>query len=159
ILQYAREQAVQAGNGSLSGTDLAHIGEDMKSQFQALLALANSQDGNGDYIFGGYRSQTPPYDGNLAGVTYLGDQGERTVQVSASRYMPVSLPGSAVFDRTLALDASAVQLAANDDNTGVEAPRVDAVDATLARPGTRYQITHAQADPAAPGTYTVSRLG
>ena len=159
ILQYARERAVEAGNGALSGTELSFLAEDMKSQFNALLALANSQDGNGDYIFGGYRAQTQPYTGDLAGVTYQGDQGERTVQVSASRYMPVSLPGSAVFDRTLTLDSTVTSVVGNGHNTGSETPSVTAVDPTAVRPGTRYQIRYSQPDPAIPGTYTVSRLG
>ena len=159
ILQYAREQAVAAGTGALSQTELSYLAEDMKSQFNALLALANSQDGNGDYIFGGYRAQTQPYSGDLAGVTYQGDQGERTVQVSASRYMPVSLPGSAVFDRTLTLDAAAMPVVGNGHNTGSETPRITAVDPTAVRQGTRYQISYSQPDPATPGTYTVSRVG
>lgn len=163
ILHYSRERAVQAGNGALSAEDLRYISSDMKSQFDALLALANSKDGSGDYIFSGYRSQTQAYTGNLSGVTYNGDQGERTIQVSASRYMPISMPGSDVFDRTLALNADSVVLGTGPDNTGVvntgaRGMAVASVDASTAEQAVRYQITYRQPDPAVPGSYEIQKL-
>lgn len=159
ILHYTRESAVRAGNGIMTQTDLDYIASDMKSQFEALVALANTKDGMGDYLFAGYRAQTQPYTGNLAGISYEGDQGERTIQVSASRYMPVSLPGSEVFDRTLAIDEKSVLLYGNADNGGSETLAVSAVDPLAARQATRYQISYSQPDPAVPGTYSIERLG
>ena len=106
ILQYVRERAVQAGNGALSETDRGYIAKDLRAQFDALKAIANSRDGQGNYIFAGYQADQPPFVGNLQAegtaptlpvVPYGGDQGERTIQVSASRHMPISLPGEAVF--------------------------------------------------------------
>ena len=175
ILHYVRERAVQAGNGAMAPEDLRYMATDMKAQFEAMLALANSQDGTGDYIFGGYRSQQEPYDGGLSGVSYNGDQGERTIQVSASRYMPISLPGSSVFDRTLVLDKESVGVFASSANKGEvsAAPSnpltVSALDSSNVREATRYQIEFLQrADSADPATadptsanrqYVVQRLG
>lgn len=175
ILHYVRERAVQAGNGTLAAEDLRSMASDMKAQFEAMLALANSQDGTGDYIFGGYRAQQQPYDGGLSGVSYNGDQGERTIQVSASRYMPTSLPGSDVFDRTLVLGKESVGVFAAPANKGeVSAASgspltVSAVDARGVREATRYQIEFLQrTDAADPATadptsdnrqYAVQRLG
>lgn len=105
ILQYARERAVQAGSGTLNAEDRGYIAADMRSQFDALMALANTRDANNEYMFGGYRSQTQPFTGNLAGVSYEGDQGVRTLQVSSSRFMPVSIAGSEVFEGGVVTEA------------------------------------------------------
>lgn len=141
ILQYARERAVQAGNGSLSGEDLAYIATDMRSQFDALLSLANTQDANNEYLFAGYKSQTQPFVGNLAGVTYQGDQGSRTMQVSSSRFMPVSLPGSDVFENTRPLQTSWTGTAAAA-NTGTASADVsfNPAQPLPANTGRRYDI-------------------
>lgn len=141
ILQYARERAVQAGNGSLSGEDLGYIAADMRSQFDALLSLANTQDANSEYLFAGYKSQTQPFVGNLAGVTYQGDQGSRTMQVSSSRFMPVSLSGSDVFENTRQLPASWTGTA-SAANTGTASADVsfNPAQPLPATTGRRYDI-------------------
>ncbi len=159
ILHYTRERAVQAGNSTLSTADLASLATDIKSQFEAMFALANSKDGQGDYIFSGYKAGTQPFSGNLSGVRYDGDQGGRTIQVSASRFMPISLPGSDVFDKTRIIDDSAIGLYPAAANKGSESPTVSLADATAVRQATRYQIEFSQPDPAIAGTYTIERWG
>lgn len=155
ILHYVRERAVQAGNGAMASEDLRYMATDMKAQFEAMLALANSQDGTGDYIFGGYRAQQQPYDGGLSGVSYNGDQGERTIQVSASRYMPTSLPGSDVFDRTLTLDTDSIKIYGGLKNSGTAAPTLTAVASGAVNQASRYQLRF----DAGTGNYNVSRIG
>ncbi|WP_341648770.1 flagellar hook-associated protein FlgL [Thauera humireducens] len=156
VLHYVRERAVQAGNGAMAPEDLRYMATDMKAQFEAMLALANSQDGTGDYIFGGHRSQQQPYDGGLSGVSYNGDQGERTIQVSASRYMPVSLPGSDVFDRTLALNPDTVKLYAKPDNAG-QGGRPSAP--SIRRWRIRQHVISSSYTDGTPGSYEVTKLG
>lgn len=155
VLHYVRERAVQAGNGAMAPEDLRDMATDMKAQFEAMLALANSQDGTGDYIFGGHRSQQQPYDGGLSGVSYNGDQGERTIQVSASRYMPVSLPGSDVFDRTLRLDTDSIKVYGAPENSGTAAPMLTDVAPAAVSQASRYQLRF----DAGAGNYSVTRIG
>ncbi len=155
VLHYVRERAVQAGNGAMAPEDLRYMATDMKAQFEAMLALANSQDGTGDYIFGGHRSQQQPYDGGLSGVSYNGDQGERTIQVSASRYMPVSLPGSDVFDRTLRLDTDSIKVYGAPENSGTAAPMLTDVAPAAVSQASRYQLRF----DAGAGNYSVTRIG
>lgn len=151
-LQYIREKTVSAGNAGYSSEDLSYIATDLRAQFDGLLALANSQDGTGDYLFSGYRANDQPFTGGLAGVNYNGDFGTQTIQVSASRYMPVSLPGTDIFAATRQIDDSLVQAStgshvdgsANTGGTtlsGTLAPLASgAVDMdTLGR---RYEITY-----------------
>jgi len=96
-LQYIRDRAIQAGNGSFAQADRETLASDVQSQFDNLLAVANMKDANGDYLFSGYRGNTQPFTGTLSNITYQGDQGERTMMVSSSRQVPVSLNGYELF--------------------------------------------------------------
>lgn len=98
ILQYARDRVLEAGNPALSDSDRRAIATDLRAQFDSMLAIANTRDANGDYLFAGYRSQDPAFSGNAdGGVSYQGDQGSRTMQVSSSRFMPTTFAGQQVF--------------------------------------------------------------
>ncbi|MBX3684763.1 MAG: flagellar hook-associated protein FlgL [Rhodocyclaceae bacterium] len=97
LLAYVRTRAVEAGNGSYSQSEFDSIAADLRGQFDALVGIANSRDATGDYLFAGYKTDTQPFVGDLAGVRYEGDQGDRTLQVSASRNIPVSSNGEDLF--------------------------------------------------------------
>ena len=103
IIQYARERVLAAGNPALSDVDRKSIATDLKAQFDAMLAIANTRDANGDYLFAGYKSDKTPFAKTIdeatetLGGAYSGDQGTRTMQVSSSRFMPVSFGGERVF--------------------------------------------------------------
>lgn len=104
ILTYIRTRAVEAGNATYSPDEHQTIAADIEAQFSALLAIANSKDATGEYRFAGYQSTNAAFSGGApvppggpAAVAYNGDAGARSIQVSASRTMPVSEPGSRVF--------------------------------------------------------------
>lgn len=101
IVQYARDRVLAAGNPALSESDRKSIATDLGAQFDAMLAIANTRDANGDYLFAGYQSNATPFaastSAGVRGADYEGDQGTRTMQVSSSRFMPVSFPGEKVF--------------------------------------------------------------
>ena len=108
IIQYARERVLAAGNPALSDVDRKSIATDLKAQFDAMLAIANTRDANGDYLFAGYKSDAAPFEKTIvtptdpavspfASADYAGDEGIRTMQVSSSRFMPVSFGGERVF--------------------------------------------------------------
>jgi len=139
ILQYMRERAGYAGNGGHKEEDLRYIATDLRGQFEGLMGLANSQDGMGDYLFSGYKANDKPFNGDLFRTRYAGDHGSQTMQVSASRYLPVSLPGSDIF-------MSSRQL--NDDLIG-------------AYTGTRVDGAENEGDAALSGTfdYSVANFG
>lgn len=97
LLTYVRERAVQAGNDALSVEDRRAIAVDVRAQFEELMSLANAKDSSGEYMFSGYKGDVQSFTGNLSGVTYQGDQGTRTLQVSSTRLIPVSVNGSELF--------------------------------------------------------------
>ena len=97
LLTYVRTRAVEAGNGTYSQSEFDSIAADLRGQFDALVGLANSRDAANGYLFAGYKTDTQPFVGDLSGVSYQGDQGDRTLQVSESRNVPVSSNGDELF--------------------------------------------------------------
>ena len=101
ILNQVRTLAVQGANSTLSNSDRASIATQMRASFNELLGIANATDGNGQYLFSGYQGDTQPFSATVGGnppSTYAGDNGQRLQQVAASRQIPVSDSGNAVFN-------------------------------------------------------------
>ncbi|WP_217126671.1 flagellar hook-associated protein FlgL [Hydrogenophilus thiooxidans] len=101
-LQYLRDKFVQAGTGALTASDRAALAQDLRSQLANLVGLANSQDGQGNYLFGGFKNDRPPiawgdHDGNPVTPDryyYQGDANVKQMQVGAARRIDANVPGS-----------------------------------------------------------------
>ena len=99
-LQNVRTTIIGAGNGTLGDSGRTILARELRGSYQELLSLANATDGQGSYLFSGYRGQTQPFSETSAGtVQYAGDQGQRLLQISTSRYVPISDAGSEIFQR------------------------------------------------------------
>jgi flagellar hook-associated protein 3 FlgL len=59
--QRARKDRL-CGNGTLSDDDRASLATDLQGIRDQLMNLANSTDGNGRYIFAGYKTEAAPFD-------------------------------------------------------------------------------------------------
>jgi flagellar hook-associated protein 3 FlgL len=99
LLQAVKSSAVQAGDGSYNNSDRSSIAKQLSGQLQDLVGLANNTDGAGNYLFSGFQSRTQPFANTAAGMSYFGDDGQRNVQVSASRQVASSDSGADVFMR------------------------------------------------------------
>lgn len=98
LLQDVRVLALQANNATLSNTDRAAIANEVRQRLEELLALANSRDASGEYLFAGYQGQTQPFaQSSSGGFTYSGDQGQRYLQIGPTRQIAVSDSGTDVF--------------------------------------------------------------
>jgi len=127
-LQDVRTSIVNAGNPALGDSGRAILARDLRGSYQELLGLANSTDGQGNFLFSGYRTSTQPFSELAPGdVQYAGDQGQRLLQISASRYIPVSEPGSEIFQRIATGNGDFTALAATA-NTGTGTVGIGAVD-------------------------------
>ena len=124
VLQDARVLAVNAGDAVLSDRELDSIGNELRSLYQELLGLSNSTDGNGLHLFSGFRGNLQPFAETAPGsVQYQGDQGQRLIQISASRQVPVSDAGSDIFQLIRNGNGSFVTGAASPNaGTGVIGP-------------------------------------
>ena len=105
LLTEIRTLAVQAGSASLSASDRQSVATNLRASYNELLSLANSKDATGNFMFAGFRSSTTPFSGSVdylnAGneITYSGDEGQQTLQISGSRVMEISDSGSDIFQR------------------------------------------------------------
>lgn len=118
VLQDIKTLAVNAGNAALSNTDRLAIVTELQVRYDELLGIANRSDGNGQYLFSGYKGDTPPFSQSAAGaVVYQGDEGQRLLQIGATRRVAVNDSGNAVFMAVREGDGRVVAAAASG-NTG-----------------------------------------
>lgn len=89
------EKSIAAGNGAYSDSDRKAIAAELAERLDSLVSLANTQDGNGRYVFAGFQSTTTPFSGSP--VTYAGDDGQQKLQVTASQFVTTNLSGNDVF--------------------------------------------------------------
>jgi flagellar hook-associated protein 3 FlgL len=117
-LQRVRDLTLQANNASMSSGDRAVIATELRQHRDALLTIANTTDVDGRYLFAGYSEATRPFTTGAGGnVVYNGDQGQRTLQISDSRFVAINDSGADVFQRIPEGNGTFV-LAVNPANTG-----------------------------------------
>ena len=98
VLQTVKTQLVEAGNGTMTDADRASIAGTLQSSLDQLQGLANADDGNGQFLFGGFKSGSVPFIKQSDGsIFYAGDQGQRLVQVDVSRQLAGADDGRSVF--------------------------------------------------------------
>lgn len=84
-LQRVRELTIQANNDTYDATQRSAIALEIQEHFEAITAFANTTNGNGEFLFGGFNNRDVPFE-NVGGVVnYNGDQGQQLLQVSATR--------------------------------------------------------------------------
>ena len=107
VIQDVRERTIQLGNASLTDRERGFIAEELESRLEQMLSIANAQNGEGLYLFAGFQGASVPFARaqGAAGpfnsanplVNFLGDQGQRSLQVDGSRQMPVNISGLDLF--------------------------------------------------------------
>ncbi|MCY1218026.1 flagellar hook-associated protein 3 [compost metagenome] len=97
VTQNIQTLLVQAGNGTMSDADRGSLATALEGLYNQLLGLANSDDGNGQYLFGGTRSGTAPFTQSTGAGNYIGDTGQQLMQVDVARQMPAGDNGRDVF--------------------------------------------------------------
>lgn len=176
ILTRIQELSVQAGNSTYSDANRASLAVELRADFGQLLNIANATDGGGQYLFSGYKGSTQPFSGTVdsmiaspsSEVTYLGDDGQRTLAVAASSQLAVSDAGSNVFMRVPAGNGYfTTDYASTNTGTGVIDPGTvtdpAAWAATANKPltltfsvvgaTTTYAVTDSSSTTLATGTY------
>lgn len=94
-LQRGNELALRAANQSLSDDDRKSIASEVGALEDQVLGLLNSKDANGNYMFSGSKTDTPPYIRNNDGTyTYQGDETPLSLQISDNLSMAGATPVS-----------------------------------------------------------------
>jgi flagellar hook-associated protein 3 FlgL len=155
LMSSVQELVVKAGNASLGDADRASIATELEGRLSDLLGLANSTDGNGAYMFSGYKSATQPFNQTATGARYDGDQGQRNVQIGSTRSIPISNSGSAVFENNPTGNGR-FQTGAAASNTGAGIISSGTVTDVSQLTGHKYALAFKVAGEPAVTTYTVN---
>ncbi|HJS04079.1 MAG TPA: flagellar hook-associated protein FlgL [Variovorax sp.] len=150
ILQNVKTLVVQAGNGTLSDADRASLAIAIQSNIDQLVNVANADDGNGQFLFAGFKSASPPFVGQTGGgVQYMGDQGQRLIQIDVSRQMAITDDGRSVFQSVQGSAGYVTSAGAGNTGSGVFGA-VGVTDGTAPLYGKDFSIGFAG------GNYTVT---
>jgi len=149
-LQRVRELALQARSDHLTAEDRGSIAAEVRQRLDELVALANSRDGSGEYLFAGYQGDAAPFARGAGGaIVYNGDQGRRFLQVGPDRQIADRDSGAAVFMNVRNGNGSFVT-DPDAANTGSGVILPGSVADAAAYQGHEYRIVFT-----APGTYDV----
>jgi flagellar hook-associated protein 3 FlgL len=99
LLARASELAVQGNNATASASDREAIAAEVDQLLEQMLALANTRDSNGEYLFGGLRRDSAAFvrDSVTGAVSYDGDDQQRQIQVSEVRRLADADTGQDIF--------------------------------------------------------------
>jgi flagellar hook-associated protein 3 FlgL len=98
IVEDASEIATDA-SGLTSSTQLAGDATEVSNLIQEALQIGNTQDANGNYIFGGTKTSAPPFtattdaNGNVTGVTYNGNTSVAKSEIAPGLAVTAQSPG------------------------------------------------------------------
>lgn len=159
LLQDVKTATVNAGSGVMNSSDRRTMATELSGRLQELLGLANSTDGTGNYLFAGFQSKAQPFVNTAAGMAYFGDDGQRNVQVSATRQMPSSGNGADIFMRIRSGNGSLLaQASAANTGGGIVSTAVVSDPALLT--GDSYTISYnGPAAAASPGNAGTGVIG
>jgi flagellar hook-associated protein 3 FlgL len=99
LLDRANELAIQGNNATASASARAAIAAEVDQLLEQMLALANTRDSNGEYLFGGLRRESAAFvrDNVTGDVGYNGDDQQRQIQVSEVRRIADADTGQDIF--------------------------------------------------------------
>ncbi len=99
-LASVREQLLRSVNGTLTDADRQTIADEMKESLTELMALANSKDESGNYIFSGFSTDKQPFafdNSTPPKIVYSGDSGVRNSLVQSGVAMGTNVAGDFAF--------------------------------------------------------------
>lgn len=151
VLQRVRELTVQANNASNGPAEREAIAVEIEARLDELVSIANTRDGNDEYIFAGFQARNQPFTRSGGEVTYSGDDGQRFLEIAAGAQVAVRDSGSRVF---LAVPAGNGSFDFSvSGNSGSARVQDAGAEAGFVRDD--YTINFIQATPTDPVTYEV----
>ncbi len=98
-LNQAISLGTQGANGTLSTSQQQSLAQQVQDIQNQVVQLANSSY-QGNYIFGGTDTQSPPFaldSTQLSGATYSGNNDVNNVEIAAGLSIQTNVPGSQIF--------------------------------------------------------------
>jgi flagellar hook-associated protein 3 FlgL len=99
LTSQASEIAVNASSSTTSPTQLTAYASQIKALIQQAVAIANTQDANGNYIFSGTATNTKPFattsnaNGDITAVTYQGNTSVANSDIAPNSTVTAQVPG------------------------------------------------------------------
>jgi len=162
VLQRVRELVIQASNATQTTESRALIAAEIEQLNEELIDIANSENGQGEFIFAGSKTNTRPFTRTSTGVIYNGDQTQRELQIADRRRISDGDTGSRIFldipdgNGTFSVASSnANQGSVAVENTSLLDPRVYDSDIYTVRfaADNTYEVLDSADDTVALGTY------
>ncbi|WP_191600979.1 flagellar hook-associated protein FlgL [Marinomonas algicola] len=98
LLDKARSLVIQSENGANSQSDLDSIAQELSSIRDTAADLMNSKNSDGDYLFSGTDTKSPPFQLQSNGrYEYFGNEGKKFAQLAETVSIPVSESGKSLF--------------------------------------------------------------
>lgn len=97
ILDRIRSITLEGVNGTQTDESRQSIATELRQTLNQLVALGNTKDGQGEYIFAGSRTTTQPFTIDGLSVSYGGDQTQRMVAAAAGLQVATGDSGDDVF--------------------------------------------------------------
>jgi flagellar hook-associated protein 3 FlgL len=97
VMSKVTELTKAAQNDTLSDADRQDIAAQLQGCLNQLAAAANSQDGNGNYIYSGYNTGSPAYTEQNGSYQYFGTMDAITINIGPNVSTPYSESGYNVF--------------------------------------------------------------
>jgi len=150
VINQLQQVASQAANAATTSDQRTGLIAQAQSALQQLLALANTQDSDGRYIFGGSQTGVPPVQQQPNGaIVFAGDDDTPQFAIAPSLSVAASLSGRNVFFN-IPSGTSGIGVAAGPGNAGnayAVAQGVTSVSQVLAeaRAGTQFAVTFSTA--------------
>ncbi len=84
-LQKVRELALQGSSDTYSPEQRKLLAIEIREMQSHILSQANAKDGNGDYLFSGFKGREKPFTLGGGAYSYHGDMGRRELKISSDR--------------------------------------------------------------------------
>ena len=108
IVQRLRELSIQGATGTYSKEDMGYMAIEVDSLMSELASVVNAKGGDGQYLFAGDDTSTPPFlveNGRIPGmdrsaiigVSYAGDLGRSKMEINDGQTVDTNLRGNEVF--------------------------------------------------------------
>jgi flagellar hook-associated protein 3 FlgL len=117
IMSKVNELTKAAQNDTLSDADRQDIAAQLQGCLNQLSAAANTQDGNGDYIYAGFNTNSPAYSQENGSYQYLGTADSIAINIGPNVSIPYSESGYSVFGNIPSGNGN-FTIAAASTNTG-----------------------------------------
>ncbi len=142
IVQRVRELAVQANNqATLRSEDKLYLAQEVRQALGELLGLANTKNGDGEYLFAGSYAHTQPYPTELTTppgyYAYQGSATERLLQIGPTRRIADGDSGARVFE---AIETASVQPSEIIDGTP-SSVEIQKIPVTALAAGSEYKLS------------------